>query len=305
MEEIKKVLLCGLGAVGTVYAEKFHKYSKDNFRVLVDPERLKKYTQNPISYNDETINFNYILPDEKAFKADLIIIATKQTGLEDALNNIKNFIQDDTIIIPLLNGVTSETITSERYGWDKVLYGYFIGHSSVRVGNSITHDGVNTFVFGSENQQDKRVERVKNYFELAGIKYLIPEDIRRSLWLKYMLNVASNPTTALLRMTFGEMLNNKKFMQLAVKIMEEVRAVAKAENINNTETMIDETITHLKTMLPEGKTSMLQDVEAGRKTEIDIFAGTMITLGQKHNIPTPYCCFLNEMFEIIHAKYAN
>ncbi len=304
MKEIKNVLLCGLGAVGTVYAEKFHKNNSENFRVLVDKDRLVRYQQNPISYNGKIIEFNYILPEDTSFKADLIIIATKQTGLEEALNNITNFIKEETIIIPLLNGVTSEELTATKYGWEKVLYGYFIGHSAVRKGNSISHDGVNTLVFGSENQSDERVQAVQKYFEEVGINYSIPEDIRRSLWLKFMLNVASNPTTALLRMTFGEMLNSKKFMQLAIAIMKEVQAVAKAEGINNTDTMIDETITHLKTMLPDGKTSMLQDVEAGRLTENDMFAGTVIKLAEKHHIKAPYCSFLDEMFQIIHENYS-
>ena len=75
---------------------------------------------------------------------------------------------------------------------------------------------------------------------------------------------------------------------------------AKAEGVNNTEDMIEKTIEHLKTMMPEGKTSMLQDVEAGRKTEVDMFAGTIVTLGEKHGIPTPCNKVLKEMIEIIH-----
>ena len=64
--------------------------------------------------------------------------------------------------------------------------------------------------------------------------------------------------------------------------------------------MIEKTVKHLQTMMPEGKTSMLQDVEAGRKTEVDMFAGTMVKLGAKHNIPTPYNKILKELVEIIH-----
>lgn len=302
MKSINKVILCGLGAVGTVYADKLQRFDEKNFRVLVDEERLKRYMANPISFNGNKLNFHYITPDTEDFKADLIIIATKMTGLDDAIKNIKNFIYEDTIIIPLLNGVTSEELIADAYGWDKVLYAYFIGHSSVRTGNTIVHDDVNTFVFGADKEPDERVERVKEFFDRTKINYKVPEDIRHSLWCKYMLNVASNPTTSLLRMTFGEMLENKYFMQLAINIMKEVQAVAKAEGVRNTTTMIDETIAHLHTMIPGGKTSMLQDVEAGRHTEIDMFAGTMIELGEKHNIHTPYCSFLKEMFDIIHEN---
>ena len=62
--------------------------------------------------------------------------------------------------------------------------------------------------------------------------------------------------------------------------------------------MVDEALLSLNKMCPEGKTSMLQDVEAGRKTEVDIFAGVMIKLGKKHNIDVPYNKVLKELIEI-------
>lgn len=302
MNDIKNVLLCGLGAVGTIYADKIQRFNPDNFRALVDRNRLEIYKANPIIFNGIQLDFNYSLPEDTDFKADLILIATKYSGLNEAVRNIKNFVKDDTVILSLLNGVTSEGIIAAVHGWNKVLYSYFIGHSAIRTGNKIVHDDVNTIVFGSDNNINENVLRVKKYFDTVGINYKIPEDIRHSLWLKYMLNVCANQTTAILRMTFGEMLENKHFMQLAVNIMKEVQAVAKAEGVNNTETMIDETLRHLELMIPDGKTSMLQDVEAGRKTEVDMFAGTMIQFGKKHSIPTPYNCMIKEFIDIIHEN---
>ncbi len=146
------------------------------------------------------------------------------------------------------------------------------------------------------------VERVKKFFDKIGISYQIPDDIIRSLWLKYMLNVSSNQITAVLGFTFGEMMSNKNCMSLAKNVMKEVQAIAKAEGVNNTETMVEETVAHIKTMIPEGKTSMLQDVEAGRKTEVEMFAGTIIDYGKKHGIPTPYNKILKEMLDAIYEK---
>ena len=123
-----------------------------------------------------------------------------------------------------------------------------------------------------------------------------------SLWLKYMLNVSANQSTAILRLTFGEMLANEKCMDFAINIMKEVQKIAKAEGVKNTDIMIDETISHLHTMIPEGKTSMLQDVEAGRKTEVDMFAGTVIELGLKHNIQTPYNQIIKEILDAIYQN---
>lgn len=299
MKEIKKVILCGLGAIGTIYADKLEKFDAENFKVLVDEARIERYKTNPIKFNGRQLNFDYILPSQEGFKADLIILATKFAGLKDAIKNIKNFVKEDTVILSLLNGVTSEDIIADVYGKDKMLYSYFIGHSSVRCGNSVTHDDVNTIVFGAENNLGENVVAVKNFFDKVGINYKIPDDIKRSMWLKFMLNVSANHPTAILRMTFGDMFENTHFMKFAENIMREVQSVAKAEGVLNTETMVDEALKHLKTMTPDGKTSMLQDVEAGRKTEVDMFAGTVIELGKKHGISTPYNKILREMIGII------
>lgn len=303
MKEIENVLVCGIGAVGSIYADKIEKYSPEKLRVLVDKSRLERYKRNPTIFNGRILDFKYVLPEETKFKADLIIIATKFDGLNDVIKNIKNFVKDDTIILSLLNGVTSEKIIAKTYGREKLLYSYFIGHSAIREGRKIVHDDVNTIVFGSENTNDfANVEKVKFFFEKTAINYLIPDDIIHSLWLKYMLNVAANQTTAILRMNFGEMLENDKCMDFAINIMKEVQTIAKAEGVKNTETMIDETIKHLHTMIPEGKTSMLQDVEAGRKTEVAMFAGTIIKMGKELGIPTPYNKVIKDMIEIIHRQ---
>lgn len=303
MKEIKNVLVCGIGAVGSIYADKIEKFTPQNLRVLVDEARLERYKKNPTVFNGRVLDFNYILPNDTSFKADLIIIATKFDGLNDVIKNIKNFVYDDTVILSLLNGVTSEKIIAKTYGREKLLYSYFIGHSAIRDGRNITHDDVNTIVYGSENSNDfENVERIQDFFEQAGINYLIPDDIIHSLWLKYMLNVSANQTTAILRMNFGEMLENDKCMDFAINVMKEVQAIAKAEGVCNTESMINETIEHLHTMIPEGKTSMLQDVEAGRKTEVEMFAGTVIKLGKEFGIPTPYNKIIKEMIEIIHRQ---
>lgn len=303
MRDIKNVLICGLGAIGSIYADKIQKFNPDSLRVLVDEERFERYSSNPIIFNGNELHFNYILPHDNGFKADLVIIATKYDGLSDVIKNMKNFIQSDTVILALLNGVTSEKIIAETYGREKLLYSYFIGHSAVRTGRNVIHDDVNTIVYGSENTADiENVQRVKKYFDSVGINYKIPEDIMHSLWLKYMLNVSANQSTAILKLTFGEMLANEKCMDFAINIMKEVQQIAKAEGVKNTDIMIDETIAHLHKMIPEGKTSMLQDVEAGRKTEVDMFAGTVIELGLKHNIQTPYNQIIKEILDAIYQN---
>ena len=306
MKDIEKVLVCGIGAIGSIYANAINEYDSKNLRILVDKKRLENYTQNPKIFNGKPLNFNYILPDATDFKADLIIIATKFDGLNDVIKNMANFVKNDTVIISLLNGVTSEEIISKKYGWKNLPIAYYIGHSAMRDGNNITHDGVGTIVFGINDKtktSEECIERTKKYFDNAKIEYKIPEDMPHAYWLKYMLNVSSNQPSAILRMTFGDMQSNKKFMEFLVKIMKEVQAIAKAEGIKNTDKMIDEALKSFSKMTADGKPSTLQDVEGHRKTEVDMFAGTMIEFGKKHNIPTPYNMVLKDMLEVIQEGY--
>ena len=303
MKEIKNVIICGLGAIGSALGEKILHTKPDTLKVLVDEERLKNYTNTPRVLNGNVLNFNYITPDEQTYKADLILIAVKSDALNDVINNISNFVTDKTIIISLLNGVTSEEKLATVYGWDKILPAYYIGSSVVRVGEKITHDGRATIVFGAKDElAQHNVNEVRTYFESVNINYKISDDIMRSLWAKFMLNVACNQISAILGLTFGEMQQSEEFKSLAIKVMEEVLACAKAVGIKNTGTMIQEVFEHIKTITPSGKTSMLQDVEAGRKTEVDIFAGSVIEYGKKFGIPTPYNIMLKSMLDIIYSK---
>ena len=102
MEEIKNIILCGLGAIGSIYAVNFSQYDNNILKILVDKKRFEKYKQEPLIFNGKEYNFNYITPDTIENKADLIIIATKNNGLDEAICNIKNCVGEKTVILSLL-----------------------------------------------------------------------------------------------------------------------------------------------------------------------------------------------------------
>ena len=294
------VIICGLGAVGLTYASKFKDVS--NLKILADKKRLEKFkTQKPV-LNGKEMDFDYILPDEK-FDCDLIIISTKADGLGSAIENIKNFVGEKTIILSLLNGISSEEKIANIYGRDKVLHSYFIGHSAVRVENSVTQDGVGKIVFGSPYNENKtKVELLREFLSESGIDFDTPDDIIYSMWLKFTLNIFSNQSSAILNMTFGEMKHSPKFIEFAKKIIEEVKVVAQACGVNNLENLEADSLKALSGMIDEGKTSMHQDILAGRKTEVEIFGGEIIKLGEKYNIPTPYNQVMYDMIKILEEK---
>ena len=295
---IKNVLICGLGAVGMTFACKIQKALPECLKVLVDIERLKRYSQNPPKMNGEEKFFDYVLPYETDYKADLVIIATKMDGLGAALANLRNFVGENTIILPILNGIEAEEKVAEVYGWDKVLYGYFIGHSAMRVGNSVVQDGVGKIVFGGASAAS-----VAEFFGRVGIDFDNPENIKYAKWLKFSLNVVSNQSSCILKMTFGDMQKSERFQEFARNIVREVMELARLEGVEGWENLEEDFIKVLFMMSEDGKTSMWQDVEAGKKTELEIFAGTVLKLGAKHGVPTPYNQVMYEMIRIIEEKF--
>jgi len=299
MAEIKKVLLCGLGAVGLTVACRVQKNVPDCLKVLLDENRLGKLQQKPMKMNGEEKVFDYITPDKKDFEADLVIISTKFDGLDSVLENIKNFVGSNTLILPIINGLKAEEKIAEKYGWEKVLRGYFICHSAERIGNEVTQDGIFKIVFGSDDEIKN--SQVARFFETVKIDFEIPVDILYAKWVKFGLNIVVNQCSCLLKMKFGEMQRSEKFIAFAKNILKEVVELAKCEGVQGCENLVDDVIKALFLMSEDGKTSMWQDIDAGKKTELDIFAGTVLELGKKHNVPTPYNQVFYEMIRLLEG----
>jgi 2-dehydropantoate 2-reductase len=131
------------------------------------------------------------------------------------------------------------------------------------------------------------VQRVQSAFARAGISYETPADMKRVLWWKFMVNVSMNPSSALMRAPYAAFQSSLEAQALMETLMREVLALAQAEGIHLTEQDIADWYPVLQGLAPQGKTSMLQDIEAGRKTEIEMFAGKVVDLGRKHGISTP------------------
>lgn len=294
MHGIKNVLIIGLGAIGSIYATKLHQYNPGCVRVLVDASRLERYKASGILLNGIRRDFEYVLPESSGEKADLILIATKFDALSESIAAIENFVHDQTVIISLLNGITSEDLIAERYGWDKVLHAYFIGHGSTRTGNEITFDGVGRIVFGEANAQGRtpKVDSVCQFFDKAKIDYEVPYDILFSQWCKFVVNVGINQASAVLRATYGDFQRSEKAYAIVFELMQEAVLVAHKAGIHNADRLLPWAEEFIRNMPSAFKSSMLQDIEAGKKTEVDMFGGAVCALGEKYGVPTP----VNEMF---------
>lgn len=276
--EIKNVIICGLGALGLTYANKL----KDvcNLKILADSNRIEKYKKNIPTLNGCNLELDYITPDEK-WECDLIIIAVKSLGLDSAIEYIKNFVGKNTIIISLVNGISSEDKISTFYPKAKVLRSYFIGHSAMRQGQNVLQDGVGKIVL-------EKNFVIETFFKKNNIDYENFEDILYSQWLKLGVNIVLNQLTAIYECTVGDLRKRKDYRNIAISLLTEVKEIAHACGINNLDNYELQVLDSAKLVADDGKTSMYQDMVAKRKTEVDIFSGEIIKLGKIYGILTPW-----------------
>lgn len=288
MKSIEKISMIGLGAIGCIYGSKLQDLDKNNFKVIVGDKRAAKYRENGFVVNGKQYNFNYINPKEKCEPADFVIVSVKANQLEEAIKDIKNHVGENTIILSLLNGITSEEIIGKAYGMDKIIYALCIGDAN-RTDNSVEFSNLCHIQFGEKVNEEysEKVMVVKELFDKAKIPYKIPPDMMHAMWWKFMINVGINQASAVIRGTYGTFQRKKHAKELMEAAMWEVVWVSEKVGVNLNGSDIEQWYKLLDTVNPDSRTSMCQDILFGRKTEVDIFAGTVCELGEKYGIETP------------------
>lgn len=290
-----KVRIIGAGAVGAVVGWKLYKHADLAF--IVDEERKERYSGG-LAVNGEVIDFRFLTPAE-ADTADLLIFAVKNFSLEDAADEASPFVGENTVILSLLNGIEAEEKLSERFGAEKVLYGFITDLSSVHDGTETTcFSGGGNIVFSEkDNTRSVRVEEIAALFDEAGQRYTIPENIMHEKWWKFMLNTCFNTLSAILIADYAAISSNSDFIRAVRLEAREVQTVAKKEGVIITQDDIEEMIRRVTALQDHGKTSMLQDVLSHRETENRYFAGAVSRLGKKHSVETPISDFLSILLE--------
>jgi len=304
MKKINKVYLSGLGAIGGAYSSRISDAEPGCLTVIADSERIARYKKDGITINNKLYPFNYITPEAGGDKADLIIIAVKHHQLNQSINDIRNYVGEDTVILALLNGIVSEEMIAGKYGMNKILHSFAVGTDAVRVGTKINFGNIGKIVFGAKDQTGRdKVHAVKEFFDRVGIPYSIPEDIIRELWWKFMMNVGINQVSAILKADYGVFQKIAEARELMESASLEVVAIAEKAGVAINREDISKYMTIINTLSPSGKTSMFQDIEAHRKTEVEIFSGTVIELGKRYGVETPVNDMLFRMIRTLEQMY--
>ncbi len=274
-----RALVVGAGAVGAAIASRIHDSAPGDVALCASESRRERYAREGVTVNGKRYDFALADPANPLL-CDLVILAVKNRDLPDAMLEMAPFIGEGTTILSLLNGITSEEILRETYGPERVPLAMIIGIDAVRNRNEVSFNGIGEIRFGEERNipgtPTARIAAVSEFLAGHNVPNSIPADMIRQLWYKFMINVAVNQWTALLGLSYGDLQKNRPARQLVIDTMREVIALSGALGTGLIEGDIDVAFRTLDGLHPGGKTSMLQDVEARRPTEVDAFAGVVL-----------------------------
>lgn len=289
MKETIHIAILGAGAMGAALAAQFYKTPGYSVTLIAKDERYARLKERGLTVNGVHLPISVTHPDHASGPADLIIVALKHRHLAEAIQDLRNFVGAETNILSVMNGLDSEAMLGEAYGMDHVLYCIAVGMDAVRDDTQVTYAHLGKLCFGEALNPSisPRVQRVQAILERAGIVYETPPDMIRLLWWKFMVNVGVNQASAVMRAPYGMFHSNPDARAVMFALMREAIALAQCAGVNLTEADLAGWDNVLRNLSPSGKTSMLQDIEAGRQTEVEIFAGKVVALGLKYGIPTP------------------
>ncbi len=304
MKEINKVSIIGMGALGVLYGSHIVKHlGMEAVDFIMEESRLQKYGNQPVYCNEEEFRFHMTL-DTQAKPADLLIVAVKYTGLEDALDRIKNCIGPDTIIISVLNGISSEGIIGERFGMDKVIHTVAQGMDAMKFGNKLTYTQMGQLRIGIINEAlREKLDCLAAFLHKINLPHVVEEDILYRMWGKFMLNVGVNQTCMVYGTTYAGVLEPGEPNRTTIAAMREVIALANAEGVALSEKDLNQYIELTKTLSPTGTPSTGQDRINRKPSEVELFAGTVIELAKRHNIYVPANEFLYQRVQEIEREY--
>lgn len=300
-----RVAIVGKGALGLLYGSFIvSTCGNDAVTYVMDPERLARHAHDAYTVQGEPVSFRDATPQEVG-PVDLVMLATKASGLAGALDLMEPLVGEGTVIVSVLNGITSEEQVAKRYGWDRVVPCVAQGMDAVHVGAGLVYTQAGELHIGRFSQTPQEAfQRVRDVFEATGIPFVVEKDIRYRLWAKYLINVGINQTCAVFDLPYGKVLDrgSDPFRTL-VAAMREVIAVGRAEGVALSEADLNFAIECEDRLDPEATPSMGQDRQARRKSEVDEFSGELIRRAAKHDIQVPTNVWLNRRMREIEATY--
>ncbi|HET6370583.1 MAG TPA: 2-dehydropantoate 2-reductase [Nitrospiria bacterium] len=285
-----RILMVGAGAVGGYFGALLVRAGVD-LTFLVHPETQEAIQGQGLKIKSTEGDFEVrpktVTNAQEAGPVDLIVLAVKCYDVDQALSDIKPALGEGTSVLTLQNGVDTEERVQAEIGADRVIAGVAYITSRKEAPGVIEHFRRGKITLGEiSGRKTDRLLAVYNLFVQSGIPTHLSDDIRQSKWEKLCWNATFNPLSVILNDTVGAVLDSPELLDVVRGGVREVMAVASVLGIKLSERVVEETITASE-QFRDYHTSMYEDFNAGKETEIEYLNGLVVQQGKEKGVQTP------------------
>jgi 2-dehydropantoate 2-reductase len=287
-----KVCVVGAGGVGGLLAAVLRRAGVD-VSLLVTDRHLTAIRRNGLALIAPSGRFSVEIRaelDPRAIGAcDVVIVTTKTWAVEALAPTLQPLLGEDTVVIPVQNGIDAPGMLARTLGWEHVVYG------SASMNAALEEPGVirqrnpqyGITVAEAQGRESTRLLKVKETFGAAGISVEIGADGPALLWDKFIGLVANSSLCALLRSPMGVVQKDDDCWSLYTAVFNEAVAAGRAAGISIFAQKAEARLARARTSPPMVMPSMAVDLMAGRRLELPWLGGRVRELGREHGIPTP------------------
>lgn len=292
MNKDSTILLVGMGAIGSVMLARFNKknysvtcLSTDEGTKLIKSKGLSVKLKNEEIHQLQKCEIYSELPED--IKFDLCIITAKSWANEEIVEKISDNLSFNSSILLFQNGIKIEEpfIRSEK---EWLVTRALTSQAAIRESASvITEANIGDTKIGGVNHQNEQVIKFwKDILTDIGLEISLSNDIYKDIWMKCIVNCSILPLGAITNLTNGEIIKDRILSKIIHDTIYEILSVSKdevaltfEEAYDLVDTIVNQTFNH--------KCSMLQDIERGARTEIEMLNGKIVEIGKEKDIPTP------------------
>jgi 2-dehydropantoate 2-reductase len=234
-------------------------------------------------------------------RADLVLICTKARSTGQAAGIARQVLAEDGLVLTLQNGLGNLERIQEAVGARRAAAGTTAQAATLLGPGRVRHAGTGPTVLAAGPGQEDGIAAVGDLFNRAGIPTTVTTDGDALLWSKLIVNVGINALTALLRVPNGTLAAVPECEAVMAQAVAEAVAVARAMGVRLPEGDPLERVREVCVRTAVNRSSMLQDILAGRPSEVDVINGAVVRKGEEAGIPTPVNGLLTRLVKAMEA----
>ena len=244
----------------------------------------------------DSINGDFVLPAVTATDdpsrigvVDVVLVGVKTWQVPAAAESMRPLLGEDTLVLPLQNGVEAPAQLAKILGREHVCGGLAKIISYIAGPGHIRHTGADPYIALGEldNQPSDRLERLRRALQRSGVSAEIPPDITAALWAKFLFVASWGGVGAITRAPIGVIRSVSQTRRMLEGSMQEIYEVADALNVNLAPDAVSAAMGFIDTLPPNGTTSMQRDIIENRPSEIESWTGAVVRFGRDAGVPVP------------------